>query len=85
MSRVVKEIFLLSELLNNAYEIYTNCNSHEKEEIARKIFSELIFSEKGLQFKAKDGFDVLNQRFETVCDPRAKELETFSNRYKKYL
>jgi hypothetical protein len=51
MSAVVKDVIQLSELVQNAYMYYEKAESPEKEEIVRKIFSELTYSKKGNQTK----------------------------------
>ena len=69
MEAVIKEVIKLSELLKTFYPYYENALSHEKEEIVRKIFLELLFSEKTLQYKCKNGFQALKSRFVPMCDP----------------
>ena len=68
MSLVIKEVVQLSELLQNAYLYYQYANDHEKDLIIRKIFSELRYSQNGLHFQCKNGFEALSERFETKCD-----------------
>ena len=69
MSAVIKEVIYLSELVQDTYLYYLNANSAEKDEIIRKIFSELYYSQEGLVYKCKEGFIPLSSRFETECDP----------------
>jgi site-specific DNA recombinase len=69
MSQVIKEVIKLSELVQNAYLYYQYANSEEKDAIMRTIFSELSYSQKGLKYKCKKGFEALSSRFETKCDP----------------
>ena len=68
VSDAVKDIIKLSELLKDTYLYYSNAKPHEKQDIIRIIFSELKYSSKGLEYKCKNGFLPLQNRFETICD-----------------
>jgi len=65
---VIKEVRKLSELLKTLYPYYEKAISVEKEEITRKLFSELSFDGDMLKFKGKNGFQALENRFVPVCD-----------------
>lgn len=69
MCEVVKDLRLLSELIKSLYFYYQNANSSEREEYVRKLFSELSFSENILRIKCKNGLQVLESRFYSLCDP----------------
>ena len=56
----VKGLLVLSELLRDAYVYYKLATDEEKEEIIRNIFSEITLSDKSLEYKAKDGFRVID-------------------------
>jgi hypothetical protein len=56
MHEVIKDIVKISELLKDSAVYWSFANSHEKEQIMRVIFSELLLSENTLQFtKALQG------------------------------
>lgn len=80
MSDVVKDAIKLSELLKDAYLYYSNAKPHEKQDIIRIIFSELKYSSKGLEYKCKNGFLPLQNRFETICDPTENRTPLLSLR-----
>lgn len=63
MRETMKDLIILSELLEKAYLYYENVNSWEKERLVRIIFSELEFSEKAPEFKCKKGIQALESRF----------------------
>lgn len=63
MTETVREVIKLSELVKDALPHYNLCNSYEKEQITKIIFSELSFSGKTLNFKTKNGFQSLESRF----------------------
>ena len=69
MAEVIKDIVKLSELLKNAVEWWSFANSQEREQIIRIIFSELYISENTFNYKCKNGFQVLEKRFLSFCDP----------------
>ena len=73
MAQTVKEVIKLSELIKDTLPHYSLCNSYEKEQIVKIIFSELSFSGKTLNFKTKNGFQSLENRlknhFVTNCGP----------------
>lgn len=69
MHEVIKDIVYLSELLNDLYYYYKIGKSEEKERVIRKLFSELLFSEKGLEYKCIGGLEALESRFIAVGDP----------------
>lgn len=69
MHEVIKEIVKLSELLKIAYLYYDKATSNEKEQIIKIIFSELSLSGNTLKYKCKNGFQVLESRFFSKCDP----------------
>jgi len=63
MHEVIKDLILLSELLKGAYVYYYPAKSQEKKEIIQKVFSELTLDGNTLQYKAKNGFKLLESRF----------------------
>lgn len=67
MHEMVKDVIKLSELLKDVALLYDLGNSHEKEQIARIIFSELLISGNMLRHKCKNGFQALDSRFVAVC------------------
>ena len=69
MHEVIKEVVLLSELLKNASVYYGYANPNEKEAIIRTVFSELSLSGETLTYKCKKGFQALEKRFISKCDP----------------
>ena len=69
MQAVIADILKLSELLKIGSAYYSFAKSPEKERIIKIIFSELLISETTLQFKCKNGFQALENRFLSVCDP----------------
>jgi site-specific DNA recombinase len=69
MAETIKEIIHLSELIKNLCFYYDSAEPHEKDEIIRKIFSELTLCENTLQFKCKTAFKALERRFAPECDP----------------
>lgn len=69
MQAVMVDIQKLSELLKTGSAYYSLAKSPEKEQIIKIIFSELLISENTLQFKCKNGFQALENRFSLVGDP----------------
>lgn len=69
MRETIKDVILLSELLNNAVAVYDFATPQEKEKIIRVIFSELNFNGETLEYKCKKGFAALQSRFVASCDP----------------
>jgi site-specific DNA recombinase len=67
MRQTMKDIVRLSELLENVYSCYETGDSYQKEEIVRIIFSELLLSENGFQYKCKKEFEVFEIRFAVPC------------------
>ena len=65
MIETIQEVIKLSELLKEALPTYHLASPQEKEELAKIVFSELNLSGKTLDFKAKNGFQSLESRFET--------------------
>ena len=63
MTRAIKNVVRLSELLKYGYTYYLSANSSEKEAIMRIVFSELSFDGDVLKFKCKNGFQALESRF----------------------
>jgi site-specific DNA recombinase len=77
MHEVIKDVIELSELLKTLCFCYENAISNEKEEITRKLFSELLLSENGLEYKVKTGLEALNTRFIPLGDPTGWISELF--------
>lgn len=69
MAETVKSVMRLSELLKNLYSIYQIANPHQKEEIIREIFSELVVNGDTLEYQCKKGLQPLASRFVANCDP----------------
>ncbi len=69
MQAVMDDLLKLSELVKTGSAYYSHAKSSEKEQLVRIIFSELSVSENTLQYKCKDGFQALENRFVLVCDP----------------
>lgn len=69
MQAVMEDVVKLSELLKTGYTYYSFANLGEKERIIKIIFSELFVSGNTLQYKGKNGFGLLQNRFLAVCDP----------------
>lgn len=63
MSETVKEVINNSELLKTLYTSYKDAFEEEKEQILKKVFSELIFSENILTFQCNSTFKSLETRF----------------------
>jgi len=63
MQAVVESTLKLSELLRNGSAYYRNAKSPEKEQIIRVVFSELNISGNTLEYKSKNGFQALQNRF----------------------
>ncbi len=66
---MTKDIVKLSELLKNVCLYYDFAKPTEKEAIIKLIFSELTIIEDTLEYKCKRGFQALENRFISVCDP----------------
>ncbi len=69
MHETMKDIQKLSELIKNVVPYYDFAKPHEKEKIARVIFSELYVSENTLKYKVKKGFECFENRFCALGDP----------------
>jgi site-specific DNA recombinase len=69
MEKVVQDVVLLSELLQDAYLYYLLANPTEKQQIITKIFSELTLFGETLNYKCRNGFRVLENRKTLLCDP----------------
>lgn len=69
MHEVIKDVIYLSELLKDLYLYYQKAKSPEKEEITKKLFSELWLSENSLQCKCKNGLQALESRLISNCAP----------------
>ena len=79
MHEVIKDVIELSELLKDLYLTYKKAKTTEKEEIMRKLFSELFLSEKTLVIKYKKGLQVLENRFISSCAPKVWISEAVRN------
>lgn len=62
-SQDVDNIIKFSELLKNLVNIYDFAKPEEKDEIVRKIFSELRCSQKTFTFQTQNGFQIFESRF----------------------
>ncbi|MCX6739010.1 MAG: recombinase family protein [Candidatus Parcubacteria bacterium] len=69
MRETMKDVWKLSELVKDLIPQYDFAEPHEKEKIARVIFSELSLSQNTLKYKCKNGFQCLENRLNAVCDP----------------
>ena len=69
MQAVMLDIRKLSELVKYGSEFYFKAKSPEKEQIIKIIFSELFISENTLQYRCRNGFQALDNRYLLVCDP----------------
>lgn len=69
MAELMKEIIILSELIKNVVPVYDYAKPHEKENIARVIFSELYVAKNMLDYKVKKGFVPFSDRLSSICDP----------------
>ena len=78
MREVIKNVVLLSELLRNTYGYYQKANPSEKELIIRTIFSELSLHEENLTYKCRKGFEALEKRFISNCDPIGIRTRVFT-------
>ncbi len=67
MQEILNDTTELSELLKDLYLTYMKANSSEKEEIIRKLISELFYFENTLIFKCKNGLEVLESRVVADC------------------
>ena len=71
MRETIRDVILLSELLKNTAVAYQETDLREKETIIEVIFSELSITENTLEYKCKNGFAALQNRFIASCDPTA--------------
>ncbi len=69
MAELMKEIIILSELIKNVVPVYDFAKPHEKENIARVIFSELYIAKDMLDYKVKKGFEPFADHLSAICDP----------------
>jgi DNA invertase Pin-like site-specific DNA recombinase len=69
MHAVMEDVLKLSELLKTGSALYAFAKSPEKERFIKIIFSELSISENTLQYKCKNGFQALENRFLLIGDP----------------
>ena len=69
MQEIIKDVVLLSEILKDAYVVYSLANPREKEEIIKKVFSEITISEKTLKYKTRNGFKALENKKTLLGDP----------------
>jgi site-specific DNA recombinase len=69
MRETVKDVILLSELLQNVAEVYSFAKPQVKDKIIRVIFSEFTISENTFDFQCTKGFEPLSSRFIANCDP----------------
>jgi DNA invertase Pin-like site-specific DNA recombinase len=83
MEAVIKDVVKLSELLKTLYPYYENALAYEKEELVRKIFSELSFDEDTLKYKCKNGFQALESRFVAMGELKTWLPELIT--YAKYI
>ncbi len=61
-----KDLLKLSELLKRAYFCYISANSVQKARFAEILFSELSLSENTLNYKAQKGFQVFENRLDSL-------------------
>lgn len=80
LAEVVKDIRKLSELLKLLYPAYENAMREEKEEILRKVFSELSFDGDTLLFKCRNGLEAFESRFIPMGDPTTALFELIKHR-----
>ena len=80
MQEVIKDVVLLSELLEDAYLYYTLANPTEKQKIITKVFSELTLSESTMQYKCRNGFKVFENKKSLLCDPTRNRTAILSLR-----
>ncbi len=69
MAELMKEITILSELIKNVVPVYDFAKPHEKERIARVIFSELYLTQNTFDYKVKKGFEPFTDHLSAICDP----------------
>ncbi len=69
MQEVIRDVVLLSELLEDAYLYYSLANPTEKQQIITKVFSELTLFGKTLDYQCKNGFKVFEKKKNILCDP----------------
>ena len=62
MRETIKDVFKVSELLKTLHSYWLFMNEYERDSILRIIFSELVISEKTLQYKLNSDFIWLNSR-----------------------
>jgi len=67
MQEVASDIKELSELFKDLYLTYEKANSTEKEEVIRKLISELLYCENTLAIKCRNGLEVLESRLVVDC------------------
>lgn len=81
ISNTFEEFKKLSELLKNLSLYYPFAKPHEKEGIAKIIFSELAISENTFKYRCKNGFIMFEKRFLALGDPMAwfSELIKYSD------
>ena len=77
MAELMKEIVILSELIKNVVPVYDFAKPHEKENIARVIFSELYIAKDMLDYKVKKGFEPFADHLSAICDPTENRTPIF--------
>ena len=80
MRDMMEDVVTLSELVENAVDIYDFADPHKKEQIIKTIFSELYLDQNTLEYKVHKGFEPLEDRFSAMCDPIAWLSELGSGR-----
>lgn len=69
MRDLMKDVIRLSELLNTASTLFELANPHEKEKIAKLVFSELQMSENTLEFNLQTGLEPFENRILAFSAP----------------
>lgn len=80
MRDMMKDILRLSELLNTASTLYKLAKPREKEEIAKRVFSELRMAENTLEFSLQTGLEPFENRILAFSAPNRWLSELYNQR-----
>ncbi len=79
LENIYAQSLQISELLKTLENKYALANSDEKSRIIEFIFSELSYSQKGLVYKYKLGYEFIDWRNVLLGAPKARFSEAYSN------
>ena len=71
MRALVKDVLKISELLNNLTELYGLATPAEKEQIVRKVSSELLIDENTAQLSPRNGLEPVFRLKISNCEQRS--------------